>query len=262
MTQGDIKLACMSLLWGGGNLATDDLPRWLDEVVDVGYDGVSLFHRELVLFMQEADFRRLLQDRHLALASVDYSIDRDFESLRAACALMQSLSTRHLVTIGGLANRDADPAEIATLLETMGEIALEYDVHACYHNHTGNTGQTLEETEQLLARTDPTKFFGFLDTGHATKDFVGHPVEQRAAMFLERNWDRIDFLELKDWSQEHDLCTEIGAGLCDHKAVFKILKDNGYSGWITVEQNGPTGDKTPRQCAQASRDFIREGLGV
>ena len=262
MTNEDVKVACMSLMWGRGNLAIGDLPRWLDEVVEAGYDGVSLFDGEFLLFMQESDFCGLLKDRNLALASVDYSIDRDSERLRGVCELMQSLNARYLVTIGGLATRAVDPAEIATVLNTIGETALAYDIHACYHNHTGHTGETLEETEQLLALTNPTKFFGFLDTGHATKDFVGHPVEKRAAMFLKRNWDRIGFLEFKDWSEEHNLCTEVGAGLCDYNAVFKILKDRSYSGWITVEQNGPMGRKTPLECAKASRDFIRAGLGV
>ena len=262
MTHSEIKVACMSLMWGGGNLAIEDAPCWLDEVVEAGYDGIALFHKELLRFVQESDFRGLLKDRNLALASVDYRIDRDSDSLRRACELMQSLNARHLVTIGGIATRDADPAEIAAVLNTIGETAVEYDVHAYYHNHTGHTGETLEETEKLLALTDPTKFFGFLDTGHATKDFVGYPVGRRAAIFLERNWDRIDFLEFKDWSEEHDLCTEVGAGQCDYSAVFRILKDRSYSGWITVEQNGPMGRRTPLECAKASRDFIQRGLGV
>jgi len=252
----------MSLMWGHCALATEDVPRWLDEVTEAGYAGVALFDRELGRFMQESEFHELLKDRSLELASVDYSIDRDFDRLRGTCEFMRSLNARHLVTIGGLATRDADPVEIADILNEIGEVALEYGVHACYHNHTDNTGETLEETEHLLALTDPGKFFGFVDTGHATKDFVGHPVERRAALFLERNWDRIDFLEFKDWSKEHDLCTELGAGLCDYDAVFQILKEKGYSGWITVEQNGPMGDKTPVECAKASREFIRKGLSV
>ena len=176
--------------------------------------------------------------------------------------IMQILGARHLVTIGGLAKRDADMNEIAELLDQIGEIALTYDVRACYHNHTDHVGETMEETEALVALTDPTKFFGFLDVGHATKDFVGHPVEERAAIFLQRNWDRIDFIEFKDWSEENGLNTAVGAGQCNYGGVFSILKERNYSGWITVEQNGPTGDKTALECAKASREFIRQGLGV
>lgn len=250
----------MSLSWGRCDLATEEMLRWLDDVVEAGYDGVALFDGELVRFMQESDFDDLLKERNLSLASVNCSVSRDFDSLREICESMQSLDGRHLVTIGGLSTPDADPAEIAGILDEIGEIALGYGIHACYHNHTNSTGETLEQTENLLSLTDPTKFYGFVDTGHATKDFVGHPVEQRAALFLERNWERIDFLEFKDWSDEHDLCTEVGAGRCDYDAVFQILKDNNYAGWITVEQNGPMGDRTPLDGARASRDFIRKGL--
>lgn len=252
----------MSLMWGRGNLSTQELPAWLDEVAEAGYQGIALFDEELLRFVQESDFPALLRDRDLAVASVDLTIDPDLGGLHAACEPMQALGARHLVMIGGIATRDADPAEVADVLNAIGEAAMVYGVRACYHNHTDHTGETLEETERLLALTDPTRFFGFLDTGHATKDFVGHPVERRAAVFLERNWDRIDFLEFKDWSEQHELCTEVGGGLCDYGAVFQVLKDRNYSGWITVEQNGPMGDKTPFQCAKASRDFIRRGLGV
>lgn len=152
--------------------------------------------------------------------------------------------------------------EVTDLLDQMGEIALSCDILACYHNHTNHTGETLEETERLLSLTDATKFFGFLDVGHATKDFVGHPVKSRAPLFLERNWDRIRFLEFKDWSPQHGLRTEVGAGEADWESVFRIVKERGYSGWITVEQNGPMGEKTPLESARASRDFIREKMGV
>jgi sugar phosphate isomerase/epimerase len=258
----NIQIACMSLMWRIGGLTTADVPRWLDDVVEAGYDGVALFADELLRFAEASDFNGLLQARNLALASVDYPIDRDTESLRRVCELMQSFGARHLVTIGGIATRDADPVEIAAVLDSIGATALAYGVHACYHNHTDHTGETLEETEQLLNLTDPSSFFGFVDTGHATKDFVGHPVAQRAAIFMQRNWERIDFIEFKDWSEAYDLCTEVGAGCCDFDDVFQILKDNDYRGWITVEQNGPMGSRTPLQGAIASREFIRKGLGL
>jgi len=124
--------------------------------------------------------------------------------------------------------------EIADVLNQMGEIALEHDILACYHNHTETVGETLEETEALVSMTDPAKFFGFLDAGHATKDFAGHPVAKRVAMFLARNWDRIRFIEFKDWSPEHDRNVVLGQGETDWDAVFGIIKKRGYSGWITI----------------------------
>ncbi|MEM7132228.1 MAG: sugar phosphate isomerase/epimerase family protein [Chloroflexota bacterium] len=255
-----IKLACMSLMWGPID-SREKATGWLDDVVAAGYDGVAMFDSVLLELADEMDIERQLKDRNLQLASVNISIQRDFERLRATCEMMQKLGGHHLVTVGGLATSTADRNEIAELLNQIGEIALTYDVRACYHNHTDHIGETLEETEALMALTDPTKFFGFLDVGHATKDFSGHPVADRAAIFLQRNWTTIDFIEFKDWSEEHNLNTEVGAGECNYAGVFRILKEKNYSGWITVEQNGPTGDKTARACAKASREFIRQGLG-
>ena len=257
----DIELACMSLMWGG-NLSNEEMAAWVNDVSAAGYAGVATFERELTRFIEQTDFVERITDRGLPLVSVDLVIDRDFDRVSRVCEVMQQLGAKHLVTIGGLAEKGADMNEIADLLNQIGEIALTYNVRACFHNHTHHTGETLEETEELLYKTDPAKFFGFLDVGHATKDFVGHPVEQRAPMFLERNWDRIDFLEFKDWHEDSDLRTEVGAGRCDYESVFRVLKAKGYSGWITVEQNGPMEAKTPLECAKASRDFIRQGLGV
>lgn len=256
-----IKLACMSLMWGPMDSA-EKMTEWVDDVVAAGYEGVATFDRFLIQLTSETDFVDQIKDRGLSLASVDFKIQRDFDMLKRVCEIMQTLGARHLVTIGGLATRGADMDEIAELLDQIGEIALTYDVRACYHNHTDHVGETLEETEALISRTDPSKFFGFLDVGHATKDFVGHPVEKRAAIFLERNWDSIDFIEFKDWSEEHNLNTEVGAGNCDYNSVFHILKEKDYSGWITIEQNGPTGTKRALECAQISREFIQQGLGL
>lgn len=251
----------MSLMWGS-NLSNDEMPGWISDVRAAGYDGVATFEKVLIRLIEETDFVIRLDDAGLSLASVDLIIDNDLDRVKCVCEVMQNLGAKHLVAIGGLAKRGADKDEIAAVLNRMGEIALSYDVRACFHNHSDCTGETLEETEMLISKTDPSKFFGFLDVGHATQDFVGHPVAQRASIFLERNWERIDFLEFKDWSEEYKLNTEVGTGACDYESVFKVLKEKQYSGWVTVEQNGPMGNKTPFECAQASRDYIRKGWGV
>ncbi len=259
--EGTIRLACMSLMWGFG-LPNAQMPAWVDDVAAAGYEGVATFDDELNRFVCETDFVRRLGDRGLALASVDFMITDDASALRRVCEQMASLGCEHLVTIGGLSGRNQglDLPRLAELLNRIGEIALAYGIRACYHNHTGQIAETLEETEQLLRLTDPARFFGFLDIGHATKDFRGHPEARRAALFLERNWDRVDFLEFKDWRPQTKLGTEVGAGRTDYAAVFRMLKQRGYRGWITVEQNSPTPGKSPLESARSSREFIRKEL--
>ena len=262
MDIGKIQLACMSLMWGGSTLPSKDAAGWLDDVAAAGFDGVSLFHSELILFMKELAFPSLLRERKLTLASVNHPVDSDLGALRKTCEAMNLLGATHLVAVGGIASRGADPASVADVLNRMGETALEYGIRVGYHNHTNHTGETLEEVEGLLSLTDPEKIYGFLDTGHATRDFTGYARGERAGLFLMRNWDRMDLIELKDWSEEHDLCTDIGAGACDFSRVFAILKEKCYGGWLGVEQNGPMGNKTPLESASASCQFIRSRLGV
>ena len=40
----DIKLACMSLMWGG-DLPNEEMPAWIDDVSAAGYAGVATFER-------------------------------------------------------------------------------------------------------------------------------------------------------------------------------------------------------------------------
>ena len=256
-----ISLACVSVMWGLLPLPDEHLDEWLESAA-ADYEGVSTFDRDPVRLLAENDLAARLDDKNLQLTSVDYLITRDFDFLAEVCSAMQQLGGRYLTTIGGLDKRDADRGEIADLVNQIGAAANAYGIRTVYHNHTGQVGENLEETSAFLELTDPDKVAGFLDLGHATKDFAGHPVEERAIMFLTEYWSRIEFLEFKDWSEEFDLCTEVGAGRCDWPSVFSLLKETKYEGWIAVEQNGPMGQRTRRESAAASARFIRQGLDL
>ena len=121
----DIKLACMSLMWGG-DLPNEEMPAWIDDVSAAGYAGVATFERVLLRFIEETDFVERITDRGLSLVSVDLIIDRDFDRINRVCEVMQQLGAKHLVTIGGLAQKGADMNEIADLLNQIGEICLLY----------------------------------------------------------------------------------------------------------------------------------------
>jgi len=260
-----IKLAAMSLLWNNPN--GEKFVPWLREVKQAGYDGVAGFAEWgwQDYIGDPKGFGRMLNGEGLELASLDIGVHANFDQYRRACAFMAALGARHLVCLGGWGKAPGDFEALGALLNRIGEIALSCGVRAVYHNHTGNTGETFEDMDLLLARTDPARFFVMCDTGHATKDFVNQPVKERAVRFLAKYWDRLDFLELKDWNPETDLNTPLGEGLCDHGAVFALLKAKSYQGWITVEQNGhegPSRGRAPLECARISREFIRKELGV
>ena len=256
-----VKLAAMSALWG--DVSSAAFEPWLREVREAGYDGIAGFSGDFEPYFDKPDaLKRLLDDSGLGLASVDiWGIDLNFDLYRNVCSLMKKTGCENLVMLGGRGKQDGDFTTLANVLNYIGEIALEYGVRIVYHNHSGLTGETFGDMGKLLAHTDPAKVFAMVDTGHATCDFVDLPdVGSRAVHFLRKHWDRVSFVELKDFNEATGLATPVGEGLCDHQAVFDLLKEKAYSGWITVEQNGSSLDRTPFECAKKSSDFIRKGL--
>lgn len=73
---GGIKLACTSLMWGKFDLPADEAAHLLDDIAEAGYEGVGLFHTELIRFMKELDIPSLLRERNLSLASVNYPVQQ------------------------------------------------------------------------------------------------------------------------------------------------------------------------------------------
>ena len=259
----NIQFAAMSLGWG--NPAGEDLSTFFAEVKTAGYDGVAGFADgtwEMYLDHPD-DFARQLNDHGLSLASLDVKVHRDFDTYRKTCAFMAQFNCKHLVCLGGLDTVVDTYIELADVLNPIGEIALEYGIRAVYHN--GRTRETFEDMTTVLKHVDPAKIFAMCDLGHATRDFVEFPITERATHFLKTYWDRIDFIEFKDFNTETELNTPIGEGFCDWDTVFTFLKEKSYTGWITIEQNGQqeqSNGRTALECATLSRNFIRQGLGV
>ena len=84
-----------------------------------------------------------------------------------------------------------------------------------------------------------------------------YEISVQAVRFLEKYWDRIDYLEFKDWHPDTDLSTCVGEGECDWPAVFALLQDRSYRGWITIELY-PYVDN-PDHAARTARERV---LGI
>jgi inosose dehydratase len=131
-----------------------------------------------------------------------------------------------------------------------------------HHHHTNTLAETMEESELLLAEVPSKNFFCFCDTGHATKDFIRQPIKERALGFLERNWPRVRYIECKDWTAATEFSTDLGRGDANFAAIFPLLHERNYSGWITVEQNSPSAGSTPAECARRAFEFLSKHLNA
>ena len=158
-------------------------------------------------------------------------------------------------------------------LNKLGRIAADRGFKLCFHHHMGTVVQTSEETDRMMANTDPRYVFLCYDTGHFT--FAG---EDPLAM-LKKYVDRVGHVHLKDmrlpvveearkndWSflqaVRNGAFTVPGDGDVDFDPVFKVLADAGYQGWLLVEAEQDPAKANPLEYAMKARKYIREHTGL
>ena len=158
-------------------------------------------------------------------------------------------------------------------LNKLGKIAADRGFKLCFHHHMGTVVQTSEETDRMMANTDPRYVFLCYDTGHFT--FAG---EDPLAM-LKKYVDRVGHVHLKDmrlpvveearkndWpflqAVRNGAFTVPGDGDVDFDPVFKVLADAGYQGWLLVEAEQDPAKANPLEYAMKARKYIREHTGL
>ncbi len=151
-------------------------------------------------------------------------------------------------------------------LGVLGEAARGRGLRAHFHNHVGSYVETPAEIDRLLDLLDPDSMDLCFDCGHHAFG-GGDPVA-----FVARHARRIGYLHLKDVDpvvldrarerrlgflgalREFVFC-ELGEGMVDVPALTRTLIDNGYRGWIVVEQD--TTPRHPTESARANREYLR-----
>ena len=158
-------------------------------------------------------------------------------------------------------------------LNELGRIAVDRGFKLCFHHHMGTVVQTAEETDRMMANTDPRYVFLCYDTGHFT--FAG---EDPLAM-LKKYVSRVGHVHLKDmrlpvveearknnWSfleaVRNGAFTVPGDGDVDFDPVFRVLEEAGYEGWLLVEAEQDPAKADPLEYAMKARDYIRRHTGL
>ena len=158
-------------------------------------------------------------------------------------------------------------------LNHLGKIAKERGFKLCFHHHMGTVVQTAEETDRMLANTDPEYVFLCYDTGHFT--FAG----EDPLSVLKKYVDRVGHVHLKDmradvvakvapegWSflqaVRNGAFTVPGDGCVDYDPIIKLLSEAKYEGWLLVEAEQDPAKANPLEYAIKARNYIREHTGL
>ena len=158
-------------------------------------------------------------------------------------------------------------------LNRLGRIAKDRGFKLCFHHHMGTVVQTAEETDRMLANTDPDLVFLCYDTGHFTfagedpltvlKKYVGrvghvHLKDMRADVVAKVKPEGWSFLQ----AVRNGAFTVPGDGCVDYDPIIKLLSDAGYEGWLLVEAEQDPAKANPLEYAIKARKYIREHTGL
>lgn len=152
-------------------------------------------------------------------------------------------------------------------LNEVGALLLAEGVRACFHNHVGTPIETRGEIDTLLALTDPATIFLGPDTGHLAwagadpvafcRDYAGriatlHLKDVDPAIVArgrDAGWDYRTFTDA-------GVFAELGDGGVEFPAIFAILREAGFAGWLIAETD-VTQRPSALESATVSRDYLR-----
>jgi len=268
-------------------------PRFLDEVVQAGYEWIELGPYGYL----PTDARRLeaeLSRRGLKVAGtfvMAHLEDREVwptleRQVRSVGELLRSLDARFLVLIDDcytnlftgeqLRPERLELAAWQRLIDTtqrVGELAKQYGLTVVVHPHADTHIQDEDQIEAMLDQTDAELVQLCLDTGHHAYR-GGDPVS-----FLSAHAARIPYLHLK--SVDAELCDktkseqipfalavaegvfcEPSRGAVDFRLLRDVLDRLDFRGWAIVEQDMyPAPPDKPLPIARRTRAYLRE-LGI
>jgi inosose dehydratase len=217
------------------------------------HDSILARAREHAAFMREVGCTEL------------YVAAGGFTSYITASGRSRAQLAGHVASKDAITN--AEYQQFADTLNQVGAITLEHGVRSCFHNHVGSVIETREEIDRLLALVDPALVFLGPDTGHLA--WAGaDPVA-----FCRDYASQIKTIHVKDVdlavrdrgrAQEWDYGTftangifaELGEGGVDFPAIFAILRDAGFAGWVIAETD-VTQKPTALESATISRAYLR-----
>ncbi len=290
----DIKWGIAPIGWRNDDIPSigkdNNLQQLLSDIVVAGFQGTEVGG----FFPGPEKLNYELKLRNLQIAGQWFSsfiirdgIEKASEAFEKHCQYLHALNApiavvseqTYTIQQSDTANIFTDKAhftdkewdEVCKGLNHYGEIAAKYGIKVAYHHHMGTGIQTKEETDRLMANTDP-KLVGLLyDTGHiavSDGDYMS---------LLNDHIDRIVHVHFKDVRRDKEkecrekgltfqgsflngMFTVPGDGDLDFKPVFDKLVANNYKGWIVVEAEQDPDKANPLEMAQIAHKYIQEHL--
>jgi inosose dehydratase len=270
-----IKLAYHANCWGplGGNAVGvtsitqltyrtfGDMERAITEIGEAGYQGTELFDGNLMDYEGRlGDLRAILNRSGVGLVAAysggnfifDDILGEELARIERVVGVAAEAGAEHFV-VGGGAKRARgrqldDFKRLGAALDKVMAMVKAAGLRAHYHPHLSTIVEGPNEVREIFRHTE----IDFCpDTAHLA-GAGGDPAE------LVRDLrQRITYVHLKGLQREPFAFTPLDAGDLDNRAVIEVLKNTGFSGWITNELDAWP---DPREGAIRSHRFVTEAL--
>jgi inosose dehydratase len=264
-----IALATGPVTWGVDFADAPGNPPWQRVLDEIAASRLHALELGPVGYLPEepAALREALGSRSLrAVGSFvfeDLLDEAVLGTARRAAAAIRAAGGSVLVIIdrpGEAALDDAGWAALARMIERVAAIATEHGLEPVVHHHGGTRIESAEEIDRLMSGSSVGLC---VDTGHAAYAGI------RPQALIARYGARVRHVHLKDvdgavlarglgfWEAiEAGVFCPLGAGVVDFGAVFAALRDAGYSGYATIEQDRVPGTGAPLDDLAASLDAL------
>lgn len=267
----EIHLGYASITWNENDRQA------IEDIAAVGFPGIQLRANVLKAFSGPAELRDLLEKHHLKMVALSSGGVRIDPAVEAEEIAKHTANAKFVHDVGGLYLQvtderpkdrvitSADYVRLGKLITEIGKRTADLGVSLGYHNHMGTLGQSPEEVDEILQASDPRYAKLELDVAHY---FQGGGDPGKA---IEKYHDRLLFLHIKDVeslpkaenTKRNYRFVELGRGRVDLPAVFDALHKVNFRGWAIVELDAvPEKDRTPKECAEISKKYLEEKLGV
>lgn len=257
-----------------------------------GYHGIEPFQEDIAQYLDKPleALKQVLDASGIALCTIGSggqyldpaAIPKTVESNVARCRYLSHFGCKHLKV--NLSRRAGNGAEnlsgenakaLAHALNEIGKRTMgEAGIRFAFHPHAWTLVERQPELDKIMDLTDPKAVYLVLDTGHASLGGID-PVK-----CLRDYYPRVASVHLKDceakysagngWKgpapseDEHkrtNLYKRLGAGGVDFPAFFRVLRERGYGGWVTLDFDAPRSDEgTVEQDMNSHKKYLLETL--
>ena len=253
---------------GGGVTSVKDI-RYLtmcdDEaalkaVTGIGFSSIEVLEGNLTKYADDPEvlinmLKKYDADMMSVCAGANFiypdALEDEMYHIEQVARMGQEVGLEYVVVCGGaIRGRGIMPGDVELLakgLDKLQKITSRYGLTACFHPHLGSIAEKPEQIDELFALSD---ILVCPDVAHLQAGGYD-PVD-----FLEKYYERIAFVHLKDWDGRSFV--PMGMGTVDNDRVIRWLKEKGYDGDWLVECDGYPGD--PTEACRINYEFLKGKL--